>query len=200
MLQPLIERKAREGVALQFFEAPPGDKKASVLRKVPRRAVNILRGDPHAIVVALPDLYPPNKAFPHRTFDELRNGIEQNMRDEMKRLNVTDERLLERFHVFCLKYDLEVLLLAAEEALAHHLGAAALPVTWTTPVEDQNHDRPPKAVVHDLFADHGQTYTEAVDAPLILDRANHTTVAKRCPQCFGPYVQFLETRSSNWNE
>lgn len=192
LLRPLIEKKIREGVDIQFFEAPPGDKKVSVLRTVPRRAVGILRGDPHATVVALPDLYPPNKAFPHRTFDELRDGIEQNFRDEMERLNVTDERLPGRFHVFCLKHDLEVLLLAAKDVLAHDLDISELRVSWTTPVEDQNHDRPPKRVVEGLFRSHGRTYRETVDAPRILERADPDTIAERCPQCFGPYVEFLD--------
>ena len=38
-----------------------------------------------------------------------------------------------------------------------------------------------------------------MDAPLILDRANHTTIAERCPQCFGPYVTFLEEAASRFS-
>src|SRR2546430_14335287 len=78
LLKPLIDIKQKDGIAIEFFDSPEGDKKESVIRKVPIKAVNIIRNDPNAVVIALPDLYPPNKGFPHTTADELLDGISQN--------------------------------------------------------------------------------------------------------------------------
>ena len=56
LLRPLLDQKKDEGVTIDFFESPEGDKKASVLLKVPKRAVNIILNNPNSIVVAVPDL------------------------------------------------------------------------------------------------------------------------------------------------
>jgi hypothetical protein len=65
LLAPLLETKKNQGVAIDFFESPTGDKKKTLLTKVPKRAANILFNNPHAVVVIMPDLYPKNKGFPH---------------------------------------------------------------------------------------------------------------------------------------
>jgi hypothetical protein len=93
--------------------------------------------------------------------------------------------------VFCFKYDLEALILAAEEALKDRLGAKSLSVTWRIPVEDQNHNCPPKHIVEELFTKHGKRYQGTVDAPLILGASKYQDIAERCFQCFKPFVQFL---------
>lgn len=191
LLAPLLKAKQNEGVRIDFFEAPAGDRKESVLVRVPRKAANILRGDPNALVAALPDLYPPNKAFPHETVEELRGGIKQTFRDHLRDKGVDDRRVERRFHVFCFKHDFEALVLAAEEALLKHLETDTPGVTWRTPVENQNHDKPPKRVVEELFKAHDQKYVETVDAPRILKNTRYKTIADRCPQCFGPFVDFL---------
>jgi hypothetical protein len=193
LLRPLIERKGQQGVQVQFFEAPPGDKKASIMRKVPRRAVLILVNEPDTIVIAMPDLYPLNKEIPHETPDQLNAAIQSEFKRALKQRNLKDDRrYLERFRTFCFKYDLEALILAAQEALALRLGIDAIKVTWQTPVEDQNKDRPPKVVVQELFKQHGTHYSETIDAPLILGLADYAQVAAACPQCFKPFVEFLE--------
>src|SRR5437867_13456798 len=108
LLTPLLEQKRQEGVAIEFFESPAGDKKASVLTKVPKRAANIILNDPSAIVVAMPDLYPKDKVFPHKTFKELRAGILKNFEHALRRKKrKADARLRERSKVFGFKYDLE---------------------------------------------------------------------------------------------
>jgi phenylpyruvate tautomerase PptA (4-oxalocrotonate tautomerase family) len=71
LLRPLIEKKQQDGVAIQFFEAPSGDRKESLMVKVPKRAAKILKNDPSAIVIAVPDLYPLNKGEAHTTPGEL---------------------------------------------------------------------------------------------------------------------------------
>jgi len=192
LLEPLLEQKRQEGVAIHFFESPSGDKKASVLTRVPLRAVNIILNDPHSIVVAMPDLYPRNKVFRHETVEELAEGILKNFDDALRAKGVVDDvRPKHRFKVFCFKYDLEALILASEKALKSQLGARSLDPMWRIPVEDQDHERPPKRIVEDLFRRYGKGYKDTVDAPLILSASNYQEIAERCPQCFKPFVEFL---------
>lgn len=198
LLSPLLEQKRQEGVAIRFFETPSGDRKASVITKVPVKAVNILRNDSEAVVVALPDLYPRNKTFPHETCDELAQGILERFNNALVDKDVTgDSRVRDRFRVFCLKHDLEALILASEEALKNRLGIRRLVKTWLEPVEDQNHDNPPKRIVEALFVEHGKKYRSIVDAPEILRMARYDEVANLCPQCFQPFVEFLSSLKSS---
>lgn len=160
--------------------------------KVPKKAANILLNEPDSIVVALPDLYPRNKAFPHETFDELRDGLEANFERELRAKGAGDDaRLRVRFKVFCFKHDLEALVLAAEEALKSRLGIKTFGVPWTRPVEDQDQDDPPRRVIERLFDRHGDRYKDTIDAPLILGDSQYLVIADRCPQCFKPLVEFL---------
>lgn len=191
LLQPLIEQKMQEGVSIEFFEASGGDRKKAVLLDVPRRAAALVAYQPDVIVIALPDLYPRNKGFTHETFDEMRDGIYKAFDTVLKSKIGDDPRPRERFKVFCFKYDLEALLLAAKEALEMRLEADSLTPTWTIPVEDQNHEQPPKRIVEQLFEDHGAYYVDTVDAPLILGLVNYQDIAEACPQCFKPFVEFL---------
>lgn len=193
LLNPLIEQKQQKGIAIAFFEATEGDRKKFVVEKAPVRAVNILSNQQDALVVAMPDLYPKNKGFPHNTAQELANGIQKNFENALKNKGITDERLNERFKVFCFKYELEVLLLAAEDALKAYLGVETFAVKWKKPVEDQNHDKPPKQVIEELFQKSQRTYKEADDAARILSGVNYQDIAAACPQCFAPFVAFLES-------
>ena len=193
LLKPLLDRKSRQGVQISFFESPKGDKKESVLRRVPIRAVDIILNDPEAVVVAMPDLCPKNKGFAHETEAELAAGVRANFEAALRSKNAgDDDRLRERFRVFCFKHDLEALILAAEGELSSYLGIPNLVTTWRTPVEDQDHDHPPKRIVADLFESHGKLYKETVDAPGVLARADYVDIAAKCPQCFKPFVDFLE--------
>lgn len=192
LLRPLIETKEQEGVRITFVQAPPGDAKASVLTRVPKRAVNILLNDPEAIVVAMPDLYPKDKAFPHETATELVAGIRCNFRQALAaKGGAQDPRLEARFKAFCFKHDLEALILAAGPALDTRLGLSALPKQWRVPVENQDHDNPPKFIVRRLFNECGKRYVETVDARVILGMCRYQDIAAKCPQCFGPFVDFL---------
>ena len=189
LLHPIIARKAQQGIEIIFREAPVGDKKKTLLTKTPEQAVNILVNNADAIVIILPDLYPPNKGFPHETFDQMKDGTIQIFFKELKRRGICDDRITDRFHVFCMKHDLEVLLLAAEEALAQRLGKDKLERIWCNPVEDQN---PPCRVIERLFAQHKLSYSKPNDATLILGACDYHLLADRCPQCFKPFVDFLE--------
>ncbi|MGH2520365.1 MAG: DUF4276 family protein, partial [Chloroflexota bacterium] len=163
-----------------------------VMGAAPERAVNVLRNNPNAFVVALPDLYPPDEGGPHHTAAELRSLLTRNFRSTLRTKVGDDERLAARFQVHCFKHDLEALILAAPAALAARLGVAAVPITWTVPVEDHDHGDPPKRVVERIFAQHHQKYVAAVDAPLILAKADFMEIAKACPQCFKPLIEFFE--------
>ena len=192
LLHSLLEQKRQAGIDINFFETPEGDRKASVLTKVPIRAIRILQNNPDAIVIAMPDLYPRDKAFKHSTERELEKGILQNFEVELKRRGLdNDPRLKARFKVFCFKHDLEVLILAAEEALESRLGSP-LTRNWKIPVEYQNHNNPPKRVVEKLFESSKDKYKDTIDAPLILGATEYRIIKERCPQCFKPFVEFLE--------
>jgi hypothetical protein len=193
LLKPLIERARQAGKTIQFI---PSGEKRKLLIKAPTKAANILRNDPGAIVIVLPDLYPPNVGIDHETFAEMRQGLETEFERVLARKCWDDQRLHDRFKVFCFKYELEALVLAAEEALAGHVGGD-IPCTWTRPVEDQNHARPPARIVEQIFAERGDHYRKTVDAPQILGVSNYTTIAKRCPQCFGLFVSYLESLVDN---
>ena len=193
LLDPLIQQKRQQGVQIDFFVSPAGHTKKNLLTKVPQKAVNIILNDPDAMVVVIPDLYPPNVAFTHSTAKELFEGIQRNFLEILHQKKVKDEKsFIQRLKVFCFKYDLEALLLAAEVELRNRLGIQSLRQEWIVPVEDQNHDQPPKKIVEKLFQDSGNVYNQIVDAPLILKKCNYWDIAEACRQCFKPFVEFLE--------
>jgi hypothetical protein len=198
LLARLIEQCAGNGTEIEFYRAPKGDAKRSLLTKVPKKAVDILRGVPESQVIIVPDLHPYNKAFPHKTWEELRDGVFENFRKALKEKDLTDDtRLEERFHVFCFKHDLEALLLAHPDGIRTRLGVDELREDWVLPVEDQingaNPINPPKRVVERIFSEHRQKYKDTVDAPMILADADYHELAEKCPQCFKPFVEYLST-------
>jgi Domain of unknown function (DUF4276) len=187
LLDPLLKLKAASGVSIQFVSNPRGDSKKALLTKFPESAARTILNNPQILVVILPDLYPRNKGFRHETCEEMQTGVLRRFNQEIKRRHGSDDRLADRFRVFCLIHDLEVLLLAAEEQLLPACGLTA--VTWTKPVEQQNHDNPPKEVVKKLIP----TYQPTVDGPRILAGADYHLISSRCPRGFGQFVAFLES-------
>ena len=115
LLKSLIEDKQQTGISISFYAIQRGDGKKSVLFEVPERAANmLLAGPPDTFVVALPDLYPRNKGFPHETAQELIVGIMREFEGQVRRKGRDlDPRTRSRFKVFCFKYELETLILAA---------------------------------------------------------------------------------------
>ena len=194
LLAPLLRDLSQRGVAVNIFGETSGDRKKAVLLKVPDKAVNILHSQPRSIVVAMPDLYPKNRGFPHETYQQLKEGMLVSFRAAAKRKKIKKGAELEsRFKVFCFKHDLEALLLASFDSLRARLQAPNLKRSWSLPVEDVNHDRPPKRIVEEVFQSQGQRYKETVDAPLILAGSHYAEVAGECPQCFKPFVEFLSS-------
>lgn len=147
LLSTIIGSANQAGHMIDFF--PLGGKE-TLLNKGPKKAINILRNKPDSWVFLVPDLYPPNKPFPHVTFQDLKKELELRFMNELIAKNV-DERLKDRFRIHCFKYDLEVLLLASNDALLSRLGVSTPSQRWKIPVEDQNHQRPPKRIVEALF-------------------------------------------------
>lgn len=189
LLKPLLDRKSQQGVRIEFFGRGG---KERVITQAPISAANIVLHQPDAVVVAMPDLYPKSKT--HETERELEAEVRGSFEAALRSKNAAnDDRLKQRFHVFCFKHDLEALLLAAEEQLKERLGASKLIKTWCEPVEDQDHDMPPKRIVEELFKSHDNKYRAAVDAPGVLGRADYEEIAAKCPQCFKPFVKFLES-------
>lgn len=186
LLQPLIETKAAHGISIRFVPMTRGDRKSELLRNTPIKAANAILNDREIVIVILPDLYPPNKVFPHATCDEMQAGTMKAFRAAITRKDTWDDRFVQRFHVFCLIHDLEVLLLAAEEALLAEVEASE--VTWKRPPEEQNHHQPPKRIVETLIPG----YAPTVDGPRILEGADYSVIAGRCPKGFGRFVHFLE--------
>lgn len=198
LLVKLINKKSEQCVSIEFFPIKGGnndrggDAKKELMLNAPIKAVNIICNNPNSIAIILPDLYPKNKGFPHETFQQLEAGIMKNFSQALQKKGIQDERLKERFKVFCFKYEMEALILGAELALQSKLGVTSLAVTWTIPVEDQNHDRPPSKIVEQLFRASGKGYKKTVDAKLILGNTSYQELAEKCPQCFKPFVEFIE--------
>lgn len=197
LLRPLLKKAKNAGVVITFIPIHPkegkGNSKRELITKTPRKAVNIICNDPDTIVIAMPDLYPKDTGGPHQTYEELKKLVQNNFTEILKRKNIFDTRINQRFRVFCFKHDLEALVLAAEEQLAARLGAASIQITWVKPVEDQDHNQPPKKIVEELFKKHNDHYNGTIDAPLILGDSDYITIAQRCPQCFKPFVDYLES-------
>ncbi|MEH2418128.1 DUF4276 family protein [Nostoc sp.] len=198
LLSHLIEEKLQQGIRIEFFPVKGnnndrgGNAKKDLLTKTPTKAVDIIRNNPTTIVVIMPDLYPQNLGFDHETIQELENGILENFNQVLQSKGITDNRLRERFKIFCFKHDLEALILAAESQLITVLGVNSLSRTWTRPVKDQNHNVPPKNIVEELFRRCGKKYKGTVDAPIILGNARYQDIAEQCPQAFGLFVEFLQ--------
>ena len=190
LLADLLAGLQTAGVTVKFI---PTDGKKRLMLRTPIKAADILRNDLRAVVIALPDLYPPNIAFDHTTFEELAQALRQEFEQALVRKRLDDVQLQERFHVFCFKHDLEALVLAAECQLASRLGVPSVTCTWVKPVEDQDHHMPPKRVVEQVFKAHRDRYQDTVDAPLILGAARYPEIAAACPQCFKPFVDYLKS-------
>jgi hypothetical protein len=189
LLAPLIRAKIATGVQVQFVEMTRGDRKTTLVTQVPLKAATAVLNDRNIIVVILPDLYPPNKGFPHTTCAQMEGGVRRLFRQSATDKRGWDDRLMDRFHVFCMIHDLEVLLLAAEEQMMAEAGLNS--TKWHKPVEDQNHHTPPKRVVEQLVPG----YQPTVDGPRILAAADYRVIANRSPNGFGRFVAYLESVS-----
>ncbi len=189
LLKDLIAEKQHDGVSIRFL--PSGGKK-KLLNQGLKRAVNIVLHHPKNEVVLVPDLYPQNMGFEHESQEELFRGIEVRLTELFRQKASGDSQARRRIQYFCFKHDFECLLLAASDNLRAHLNTNSLSVSWTEPVEDQNHDDPPKRVVERIFDACGQKYVATEDAFNILANAEYQQLAAACPQGFKPFVEYLK--------
>lgn len=204
LLKDLLTTKKQEGVLIRFFHLNPtspdpkrrGAGKHGLLKKVPERAVNAIRSNPNLIAVVMPDLHPPvkvdDKDVAGKTVQDLETDLYNKFEAVLLAKNL-DINLKKRFKVFCFKYDMEALILASENEFKARLGTNSLGVNWKKPVEDQNHDYPPGYVVDEIYLKHKKKYIKTVEAPAILGKCDYKKLTVDCPQCFKPFVDFLES-------
>jgi hypothetical protein len=139
LLEPIVSEGRSRGVGIRLI---PLRGKGHVLDNSPRKAADHLSEHPGDWVFALPDLYPMSAydgtRNAHQSFTELEQLLVNRFIARANKVRVTDAART-HFRVHCLKYDLEVLLLAASDALRQRLGTnEALRGRWRNPVEDQN--------------------------------------------------------------
>lgn len=187
LLKDIISDASRKGHNINFY---PLNGKKNLLTQGPIKAINILKNKPGSYVFLIPDLYPENIVFTHRTFNELKDELLKRFSDQL-RTKSCDERLMKRFFVHCFKYDFEALVLASENALLERLGERKFVENWTKPVENQDHGLPPKRIIERLFKDSGKRYKDTIDAPWILGRSRYHEIIERCPQNFKPFMDDL---------
>lgn len=190
LLRALLDRLQASGVMVRFL---PTNGKAKLITQTPVKAANIILNDPDAVVIALPDLHPANLGGDHTSAAELASLLRAAFSTVLAKHAVDDQRMQDRFRVHCFKHDLEALVLAARVPLASRLGKPPVKCSWTIPVEDQDMDLPPKRIVERLFEERSDRYKDTIDAPLILGAARYSEVAAACPQCFKPFVDYLES-------
>ncbi len=144
--------------------------------------------DTSDLAVGLPDLYPnreyANTDYKHDNLKQLQDVqtqlVKQNLQQQVRRADVDSH--MARFYASALKYDLEVLLLAATSQLQSRLKMRNRPSGWRRPPEDQNQNRPPKKIVEELFLRHlKRAYLENSDSNAILRNADLREIAKQCP-------------------
>jgi hypothetical protein len=193
LLEPIVSEGQNRRVGIRLV---PLAGKGPVLKDSPRKAADHLAEHPDDWVFALPDLYPMSvydgTDNAHQSFIELEQLLMKRFLARANKVGVADAARA-RFRVHCLKYDLEVLLLAASDALRQRLGTKeALRGRWRNPVEDQNDQTPPKRIVEELFAKYQRRkYIDTTDASWILGRASLEAVVAACPQQFAPFVAEL---------
>ena len=189
LFKDLVEEKLQDCINIRFV--PSAGKKKLLNEKI-KQALNAVLNRDDIDVVLMPDLYPRNQGFDHETAKELFDGIQERLRQALTRKASDDRRVLNRIHTFCFKHDFECLVLAASHQLKAHLDVSHLDITWADPVEDQNHNDPPKRVVERVFESCGETYVATEDAFEILAHTDYRAIADACPQQFKRFVDFLE--------
>lgn len=193
LLKPILTDAAQRKISIKFL-ALGG--KSQILKDVPRRAAQHLGQNPADWVFALPDLYPieHNGSCKHRNFAELEQVLQREFAGYADK-HCVEPGVRAHFRPHCFKHDLEVLVLAAPLVLGERLKLTPkLHGQWRVPVEDQNDNKPPKAVVNDLFKKHlKRKYEETQDAVWILAKADLFAVEAACPQNFAPFLRDLRS-------
>jgi hypothetical protein len=155
----------------------PLENKSQFFRKLGSRASEKLCANNEDLVVGLPDLYPyreyDHTKYKHTGLEDLKEVQRREVRTELKNIyGINDaNQIMERFFPCALKHDFEMLLLAAKNELKSYIDTPDNLGKWRNPVEDQDHDNPPKYVVEELFRTKSakrRSYRDTVHAPAIL--------------------------------
>lgn len=171
----------------------PLENKSRYLKYIGPRAAEKLLDDTDDLVVGLPDLYPgySDGQYSHDNLQELKDVQVRLVKQSLQqRVNLVDiENYMTRFCASALKHDLEMLLLATPLHLQSRLKMKNKPHSWQFPPEDQNHNKPPKRVVEELFLrELKQPYRETTDSHAILSKATLADVLfneagnEQCPE------------------
>lgn len=187
--------------------------KHEFLRKIGERAAQRLIAETSDLVVTLPDLYPTRPfagtTYAHTNVAELAEVVNRETREALVRsqgVNVSSAAIyLDRLLASALKYDLEMLLLAARDELRSVVGTSDMLGSWRKPAEDQNDAMPPKRVVQELFrtkSSRKRDYRETRDAPDVLRRVTNlrtvlfdTNNQEQCP-VFRAAVDWIAERTA----
>ena len=189
LLSSRIELADAKGIKLVMV---PAGGKRNLFGKHIEKAAKILCNDQTAAIIFIPDLYPPNVGGDHRTRLELHSLLSHLLHEEVARKNRGQaEMICQRFMPHCFQYDLEVLLLAAEDQLFSYLEMKP-DRCWNPTVEEQDHDQNPKKIVQGLFKKRGRTYRETKDSPAILKDVPVEVLAEKCPVSFAPFLSCLD--------
>jgi hypothetical protein len=197
VLRAIIATTMAKGMLIELHDLA---NKKDLLLKGPEKAARIIANSPDAHVFLVPDLYPPNVAFPHGTFAEMKKELRKRFTKALAGKHRDESLGGQRFHVHCFKHDMEVLLLASEDKLKSHLGLSAIKTSWRRPPETQDLDRPPKRVIETIFRERGRRYRDTADAHLILADQAPERLADICPDSFGTFyrelISVVETREN----
>lgn len=153
--------------------------KSKFFHKIGHRAAEKLYANKDDIAIGLPDLYPNQPyigtRFEHMDMIQIKSIQKSEVCNALQNIFGVNhsqvQQLLERFLPSALKYDLEMLLLAAQEQLRNYLGTRDRLGNWRNPVEDQDQNHPPKRIVEELFRTKSRTrraYRDTRDASAVL--------------------------------
>ena len=143
------------------------------------------------MVGIVPDLTPPNKGFPHTTEREMTEGVRAEFDAVLRRKGEGDPG--------CRVVSESSASSTSSRCSARGRGAARSPgcpesvCRWKRPPELQNHGEPPKDVIERLFREHGRSFRPILAATEVLRGADYVRLKKDCPQCFAPFVEWLES-------
>ena len=177
LFQHWIVNLGNRGSSIRFIRLGG---KNEFLKRIGDRGAEKLAGDRSDFVVTLPDLYPITGFTNHRDFDSLCRFQTDQIRESLlatQRVRKDElESFLGRLRSSAFKYELEMLLLAASDALRAVLQTSqGLGQSFITPVEEQNLGSPPKKIVRDLFrlkSRRRREYRETTDAKDVLERVS----------------------------